>query len=156
MSNSAPKTAQMISPDAYPQMMSRQDGMRAMAALRSGQTMAQAQVAMEEAAAPMKAAILQYVDEMEAAGADMRTVFDKVHEIRGFAATAGLVTTGRIAEILCRYMDDAERMGKVPDGQLVALHVSAIARAARTQEDDIQLGEQVAAELTALARKLAR
>lgn len=156
MTNPAQKTAQMISPDAYPQMMGRQDGARAMAALRSGQTMAQAQVAMEEAAAPMKAAILQYVDEMEAAGADMRTVFDKVHEIRGFAATAGLVTTGRIAEILCRYMDDAERMGKVPDGQLVALHVSAIARAARTQEDDIQLGEQVAAELTALARKLAR
>jgi len=156
MSNSAPKTAQMISPDAYPQMMGRQDGMRAMAALRSGQTMAQAQVAMEEAAAPMKAAILQYVDEMEAAGADMRTVFDKVHEIRGFAATAGLVTTGRIAEILCRYMDEVERMGKTPDGNLVALHVSAIARAARTQEDDIQLGEQVAAELTALARKLAR
>ncbi len=156
MTNPAQKTAQMISPDAYPQMMGRQDGMRAMAALRSGQTMAQAQVAMEEAAAPMKAAILQYVDEMEAAGADMRTVFDKVHEIRGFAATAGLVTTGRIAEILCRYMDEVERMGKTPDGNLVALHVSAIARAARTQEDDIQLGEQVAAELTALARKLAR
>ena len=55
MTNPAQKTAQMISPDAYPQMMGRQDGARAMAALRSGQTMAQAQVAMEEAAAPMKA-----------------------------------------------------------------------------------------------------
>jgi hypothetical protein len=156
MSNPAQKTAQMISPDAYPQMMGKQDGMRAMASLRSSQTEARAAVAMEAAAAPMKAAILQYVDEMEAAGSDMRVVFDKVHEIRGFAATAGLVTTGRIAEILCRYMDDAERTGKTPDRQLVALHVSAIARAARSDDDDVKLGEQVAAELTALARKLAR
>lgn len=156
MSNSAQKTGQVIPPEAYPQMMSKQDAARAMKSLRSAQTMVKAQVAMEAAEPPMKMAILQYVDEMEAAGADMRTVFDKVHEIRGFAATAGLATTGRIAEILCRYMDDMERMGKAPDGPLVALHVSAIARAARTEDDDVKLGEVVAAELAALvARKLA-
>ena len=44
-----------------------------------------------------------------------RNIFDKVHEIRGFAETAGLVTTGRIADILCRYMDDMQRIGKPLD-----------------------------------------
>lgn len=157
MSNPVQKTAQMISPDAYPQMLGKQQGMRAMQSLRSTQTQDLAAGVMEACMPHLKAAALQYVDEMEGAGADMGKVFDKVHELRGFAATAGLVTTGRIAEILCRYMDDAERMGKTLDGDLVALHVSAIARAARTEDDDVKLGEQVAAELAALvARKLAR
>ena len=70
------------------------------------QTAVKAQVAMEAAVPPMRAAILQYVDELEDAGRRHAQVFDKVHEIRGFAETAGLVTTGRIADILCRYMDD--------------------------------------------------
>ncbi|MES2473210.1 MAG: hypothetical protein V4601_10275 [Pseudomonadota bacterium] len=155
MSNPAQKQAQMITPDAYPQMMSRQDGMRAMLSMRSAQTMDKAQAAMDAAVPAMKNAILQYVGELEQAGGDMRKIFETVHEIRGFAATAGLVTTGRIAEILCRYMDDMERLGKAADGQLVALHVSAIARAARAEDDDVRLGEEVAAELAALvARKL--
>lgn len=155
MSNAAQKQAEMILPDAYPQMMSKQDAAYAMRTLRSAQTMVRAQVAMEAAVPPMKIAILQYVDELEDAGSDVRLIFDKVHEIRGFAETAGLVTTGRIAEIFCRYMDDMERLEKTPDGQLVALHVSAIARAARTEDDDVRLGEVVAAELAALvARKL--
>lgn len=155
MSNAAQKQAEMISPDAYPQMMGRQDAAHAMQSLRSAQTMVKAQVAMDAAVPQMKIAILQYVDEMEDAGTDMRQIFDKVHEIRGFAETAGLITTGRIAEILCRYMDDLERMGKTPDAQLVALHVSAIARAARAEDDDVRLGEVVAAELaTLVARKL--
>jgi hypothetical protein len=157
MSNPAPKTAQMISPDAYPQMLGKQQGMRAMQSLRSTQTLDRAAGVMEACMPHLKAAVLQYVDAMEEAGADLRKVFDKVHEIRGFAATAGLVTTGRIADILCRYMDDMERMGKTPDGDLVALHVSAIAQAARAEDDDVKLGEQVAVGLAALvARKLAR
>ncbi len=155
MSNAAQKQAEMIAPDAYPQMLSKQDAARAMQSLRSRETMVKAQAAMEAAVPPMKTAILQYVDELEEAGSDMRLIFDRVHEIRGFAETAGLVTTGRIAEILCRYMDDMERLEKTPDGQLVALHVSAIARAARAEDDDVRLGEVVAAELAALvARKL--
>jgi hypothetical protein len=149
------KQAQMISPDAYPQMMGKQDAVHAMRSLRSAQTMVKAQVAMEAAVPAMRNAILEYVGELEDAGTDMHRVFDTVHEIRGFAETAGLVTTGRIAEILCRYMDDMERLGKAVDGQLVALHVSAIARAARAEDDDVRLGEVVAEELAALvARKL--
>jgi hypothetical protein len=83
-------------------------------------------------------------------------VHDKVHEIRGFAETAGLVTTGRIADILCRYMDDMERVGKPLDSHIVTLHVAAIARAARAEDDDAAMGDVVAAELAALvARRLA-
>lgn len=156
MSKKAQKQAEVISPDAYPQMMSKQDAVDATRTLRSAQTAMRAAIATKACIPPMKAAILQYVAELEDAGGDMRKVFECVHEIRGFGETAGLVTTGRIAEILCRYMDDMERLGNAPDAQLVELHVSAIARAARAEEDNAELGEMVAAELAALvARKLA-
>ncbi len=104
----------------------------------------------------MKLAILQYVCELEEAGNNMEKVFDKVHDIRCFAETAGLITTGRISEILCRYMDDMARIGRPVDRAIVALHVSAIAQAARAEEDDQAMGEVVAGELAALvARRLA-
>jgi hypothetical protein len=147
------KDPQFIAPDAYPQMISKQDAARAMQALRSSQTHAKAQVAMEAAVPPMRAAILQYVDELEAAGADLGRIFALGHEIRGFAATAGLVTTGRISEILCRYMDDMERLNRPADATVVALHVAAITRAARAMEDDVRVGEVVAAELAGLVAK---
>ena len=42
------------------------------------------------------------------------------------------------------------------DTAIVALHVAAIARAARAEDDDVKMGEMVAAELAALvARRLA-
>jgi hypothetical protein len=151
-----PSGAQLIEPDAYPQMLNRSDAARAMLALRSAETAAKAQVAMEAAIPPMRAAILRYVEEMEQAGRDLKKLFAIAHEIRGFAETAGMITTGRIAEILCRYMDDMERVGRPLDTTIVALHASAIARAARAEEDDVRMGEKVAAELAALvARRLA-
>ncbi|MDB5735663.1 MAG: hypothetical protein JWN16_2300 [Alphaproteobacteria bacterium] len=155
MTAAAAKQAQFIAPDAYPQMMSTQDAARAMQTLRSATTAVKAQLAMEQAAPPMKLAILQYVCELEEFGTDMERVFEKAHEIRGFAETAGLITTGRISEILCRYMDDMARIGKPADAIIVALHVSAIAQAARAEKDDLAMGEIVAAELAALvARRL--
>ncbi len=156
MTKQAPAEAQFIAPDAYPQMMSKQAAANAMKVLRSAQTAVKAQVAIETHIPPMRAAILQYVEELEDASGDLRAIFDKVHEIRGFAETAGLVTTGRIADILCRYMDDMYRIGKPMDTMIVKLHVSAIARAARAEDDDVKMGEVVAAELAALvARRLA-
>jgi hypothetical protein len=147
--------AKLIAPESYPQIMGRGEAVRAMLTLRSPETAARAQVAMEAAIAPMRAAILQYVEDMEQAAGDMKKLFEAAHEIRGFAETAGLITTGRIAEILCRYMDDMERVGKPFDTTIVALHASAIARAARAEEDDVRMGEEVAAELAALvARRL--
>ena len=151
-----PSGAQLIEPDAYPQMLNRPDAARALLALRSAETAAKAQVAVEAAIPPMRDAILRYVDEMEQAGHDLKKLFAIAHEIRGFAETAGMITTGRIAEILCRYMDDMERVGKPLDTTIVALHASAIARAARAEEDDVRMGEKVAAELaTLVARRLA-
>ena len=156
MTKQAPAEAQFIAPDAYPQMMSKQAAANAMKVLRSAQTAVKAQVAIETHIPPMRAAILQYVEELEDASGDLRAIFDKVHEIRSFAETAGLVTTGRIADILCRYMDDMYRIGKPMDTMIVKLHVSAIARAARAEDDDVKMGEVVAAELAALvARRLA-
>ena len=152
----AKKQAQLIAPDAYPQMMKAADVAHAMATLKSAQTRANAQVAMKAAARPMRAAILQYVDQLEDAGQDLVRIFDLMHEIRGFAETAGLVTTGRIADILCRYMDDMARMQKPADTVIVDLHIAAIARAARAQDDDVKMGEVVAAQLAALvAHRLA-
>jgi hypothetical protein len=150
------KNAQYIVPDAYPQMVGRQSVARALQSLRSAQTAAKAQVAMEAAIAPMRAAILQYVKEMEDAAGDLPIMFEKIHEIRGFAETAGLATTGRIADILYRYRDDMEGIGRPLDMTIVTLHVAAIARAARAEEEDAGRGEVVAAELAALvAHRLA-
>jgi len=144
---------QMIAPDAYPQMMTGKDVAQAMATLKSAQTKAKAQGAMKAAAPPMRAAILQYVDQLEEAGQDLVRIFDLMHEIRGFAETAGLATTGRIADILCRYMDDMLRLGKAMDAHLVALHVAAITRAARAEKDDEAMGQIVVTELAALVTR---
>jgi hypothetical protein len=156
MKTAQKKQAEIIAPDAYRQLMSKPNVARAAQTLRSAQTAQKAQVAMEAQVPAMRAAILGYVDELEKAHGNMALVFEKAHEIRGFAETAGLVTTGRIAEILCRYMDDMERAKKPLDPTLVALNVSAIGRAARTEDGDAAMGDVVAAELAALvARRLA-
>ena len=150
MTKHATAEAQFITPEAYPQLMSKRGAAQAMKVLRSAQTSVKAQVAFEAAVPPMRAAILQYVDELEDCAGDMSCVFDKVHEIRGFAETAGLMTTGRIADILGRYMDDMYRIKKPIDTVIVNLHVAAIARAARAEDDDVKLGEVVARQLAAL------
>jgi hypothetical protein len=156
MKNAPKKQAQIIAADAYPQMLNRQNAVRAIETLRSAQTAANAQAAIAAQVPALRAAILEYVDALENAEGDMTIVFAKAHEIRGFAESAGLVTTGRIADILCRYMDDMERIGKPMDTTLVALNVSAIGRAARAEGNDVAMGDAVAAELAALvARRLA-
>jgi hypothetical protein len=156
MKTAVKKQPQIIAPDAYPQMMSKPNAARAAQTLRSAQVAEKAQLAMEAQIPAMRAAILGYVEELEKAQGDMTLVFEKAHEIRGFAETAGLVTTGRIADILCRYMDDMERIKKPLDVTLVALNVSAIGRAARTEDGNAAMGDVVAAELAALvARRLA-
>jgi len=150
--NSKPKV-QLIPPGAYPQMLSKPRAARALRTLQAPETAAKAQVAMEAAMPAMRAAILQYVEEMERSADDMTRLFEAAHEIRGFAETAGMITTGRIAEVLCRYMDDITRFGRPMDTTIVALHVSAIARAARAEDDNVRTGQAVAAELAALVAK---
>jgi hypothetical protein len=152
---SAEDKAQFITPDAYPQMLEKGGAARALKVLRSAQTAMKAAVAMEACVAPMRAAVLQYVGEIEKSTADMAMIFDIAHEIRGLAETAGMITMGRISDLLCHYMDETKRMGRSPDAAIVGLHVSAIGRAARAAEDDIGMGAVVTAELSALVcRKL--
>lgn len=150
---SSAKKVEFIAPDSYPQMLSKPRAARALHSLRAPETAARAQAAMEEAMPAMRAAILQYVLDMEQAQTDMTRLFEAAHEIRGFAETAGMITTGRIAEVLCRYMDDLMRLGRPLDTTIVALHVSAIARAARAEDDSVRNGQAVAAELAALVAK---
>jgi hypothetical protein len=155
MKTASKKPSQFIAPDAYPQMLSKPNAARATRTLRSPQTAEKAQVAMDAQVPALRAAILGYVEDLERSQDDMTLVFERAHEIRGFAETAGLVTTGRIADILCRYMDDMERIKKPLDTTLVALNISAIGRAARTEDSDAAMGDVVAAELAMLvARRL--
>ncbi|HEY2008556.1 MAG TPA: hypothetical protein VGH23_06190 [Rhizomicrobium sp.] len=147
------KPAQIIAPDAYPQLINKQTAVRALDMLRSAQTAAKAQAAIEAQTPAMRAAILEYVEALEQAQGDMTLVFEKAHDIRGFAESAGLVTTGRIADILCRYMDDMERAKRPLDAVLVALNISAIGRAARAEDKDVAMGDAVAQELAALVAK---
>jgi ATP/maltotriose-dependent transcriptional regulator MalT len=152
--NPAPKKQpQIIAPHAYPQALNRKDAARAAHTLRSAKTAMKAQTAMQAQIPALRAAILGYAEELEKAQSDPALVFEKAHEIRGFAETVGLVTTGRIAETLCRYMDDMARIAKPVDGTIVALHVAAIARAARTEDKDAAMGDAVAAELATLVAK---
>ena len=94
--------------------------------------------------------------EVAARAADWTSVYDTTHEIRGLAGTAGLIATGRIANGLCHYLDAIAELGLKPDGAIASLHLDAIVRSARTEDDTARHGDAVAQELSALvARKLA-
>lgn len=150
------KKAEFIQPDAYPQMLSKPNAIRALQTLQSSQAQAKAQSAMASYTPMLQDVIRDYVEAMEEAGTDAAMIFAAVHEIRGLAENAGMVTTGRIADSLCRYMDEMDRVRKPVDQAVVTLHVAAIGRAARADQDDARMGDAVAGELNALvARRLA-
>lgn len=144
---------QIIAPDAYPQMLPRTKAAQALRTLRAPETAARAKRVIEANLPALRGAILNYVADMEIAQHDTVRIFETVHEVRNFAATAGMASTGRIADILCRYMDDMTRIGQTSDKAVVALHVSAIARAAHADDGNGQVGEMVAAELSLLVRR---
>ena len=86
---------------------------------------------------------------------DFDSVYAEAHEIRGIAQTGGLDASGRIADRLCLYLDAVGREARPVDGGIVGLHVGAIARAARAEDEATRLGSEVAEELGDLvARKL--
>jgi hypothetical protein len=147
------KKAEFIEPHAYPQMLSKAHAIRALQTLQSAHTTAKAQAAMDGYVPMLRDAILEYVEGMEEAGADTARIFAMVHEMRGLAETAGLTSTGRIADILCHYIDEMERVKKPLDPTILALHMAAIARAARTEEENVAMGLKVAAELDALVHR---
>ena len=147
---------QVIPPDAYPQMVSKAQAAGMARTLRSNVTAVTATRVIEESGEVLREAVRNYVAELEEAGMDFAILSEKAHEIRGFAETAGMLSTGRIADGLCRYFDDAEQAGVLPDKAVVALHVSAIGRTARDTDLLSQMNDVVAQELAFLAgRKLA-
>jgi hypothetical protein len=148
--------AQVIPPDVYPQMVSKAQAAGITRVLRSNVTAVTATRVIEESGESLREAVRAYVSELEGAGLDFELLSEKAHEIRGFAETAGMMSTGRIADGLCRYFDDACQAGVLPDKAVVALHVSAIGRTARDTDVMSQMNDVVARELSLLAgRKLA-
>lgn len=147
--------AQIIPPDSYPQMAGKTEAARMSRALRSDEAVQRAQRVIEEASQTLRDGVRDYVRALEAAIGDPALAWEKAHDIRGFAETAGLAATGRIADGLCRYFDEMDKLGAEADTAVVALHVSAIARAAYAEDEAIRMGEMVAKELAVLvSRKL--
>ena len=144
------KKAQIISPDLYPQMVSKSDAAKISRALRASETLAQGARAVQEVGAHLREGVRDYVRELEEAIGDHEITFDKAHEIRGFAETAGLKATGRIADGLCGYFEEIAKLGAKPDPAVVALHVSAIVRAAHAEDEASRMSDVVANELAAL------
>ena len=147
---------QIIPPESYPQMVSKSDAARISRALRSQEAVQHGNRVVEEASHALREGVRDYVRELETVVGDHRQTYEKAHEIRGFAETAGLAATGRIADGLCGYFDEMEKLGAEPDRNVIALHVSAIARAAYAEDEAIRMGNMVAKELATLVqRKLA-
>src|SRR6202044_890640 len=101
----------LIPPDAYPQMVPKSQAANIARALRSNVIAVTASRVIEESGETLRAAVRSYVEELEEAGMDFVVVSEKAHEIRGFAETAGMLSTGRIADGLCRYFDEAHQSG---------------------------------------------
>jgi hypothetical protein len=156
MSDKPKMQAQLIPPDAYPQMVSKTQAAAMARTLRSAVSTVTGARVIEDNGEVLRGAVCAYVDQLESAGMNFEIVSDKAHEIRGFAETAGMRSTGRIADGLCRYFDETDQLGVAPDTTVVALHVSAICRTAREPDAMSQMNDMVAKELSLLAgRKLA-
>jgi hypothetical protein len=141
----------IIAPDGYPQPVSRSDAARISRALRSADMLERGARAIAQAGDALRLGVEDYVRALEQAAGDPARAFDKAHEIRGFAETAGLRATGRIADGLCRYIEETSKRGVAPDPAVVALHVSAIVRAANAKDEAGRMSDVVARELAALA-----
>lgn len=148
--------AQMIAPDAYPQMMAKAQAAQFSQTLRASSTTVNATRIIADSAGTLCEALLGYVEELEAAGQSQPLVSDKAHEIKGFADTAGRPATARLAEGLCHYLERSLELGAPADAAVIALYVSAIGRATRDADQGGKMSRAVTSELSALAaRKLA-
>lgn len=142
--------AQIIPPDSYPQMASKNEVARMSRALRAPKIIQQGNHAIEETGHGLREGVRDYVRALEAAAGDLRQIYEKAHDIRGFAETVGLTAAGRIADGLCGYLDETDRLAIAPDADVIAVHVSAIARAAYAEDEAIRMGDMVAMELAVL------
>jgi hypothetical protein len=141
---------QVIPPDAYPQMVSRKNAAKLSRALRSIEAASRGAKVIQAAGQNLRDGVRDYVRELEEAIGDHQITSDKAHEIRGFAETAGLLATGRIADGLCRYFEAMGKLGAEPDTAVIVLHISAIVRAAYAEDEASRMSDVVAKELAAL------
>ena len=149
---------QFVSADTYKQLVPKERRKAAAAMLKSSETLAKAARALAVKALELRGAILELVEEMDVAAraGNWPAAFAAAHEIRGLAGTAGLVATGRIANGFCQYLDTVKRLRAVPDEAVVELHVDAIVRSSRTEDDTARYGDAVVENLSTLvSRKLA-
>jgi preprotein translocase subunit Sec61beta len=144
------KKSQVIPPDAYPQMVSKRAAAAMSRALRSRDAAEGGTHVIQQAGQNLREGVRSYVRELEAASGDHQITSDKAHEIRGFAETAGLRATGRIADGLCRYFEEMAKFAAEPDTAVIALHVSAIVRAAHAEDEASRMSDAVAKELATL------
>lgn len=147
-------SAVTIPPGCYP-VIAGSDAAGLLRALRDprvGERVASTLAAQTET---MRQAVLDHVARLETVGqgGDPGTLYAEAHEIRGLAGNAGLNATGRIANGLCRYLDALSRLNAAAEPSLVGLHLDAIARAARAEDEATRLGEEVVNQLAALVNK---
>ena len=141
-----------------PPLLSEGGRKQAMAKLKSSDTLAKATRIIAMRTAELRGAVLALIEQLEDAmrAQDWPSVFAATHEIRGIAGTAGLSATGRIANGLCHYLDSIAQLGLLPDAAIANLHLDAVIRSARTEDDAARHGDAVVELLSALvARKLA-
>jgi Hpt domain len=146
-----------VAADDYPQLLPESRRRRALGTLRSDETLAKAGRIIALRKTELHAAVLEMVAQMEQAARarDWKSVYATAHEVRGLAGTAGLSATGRIANGLCHYLDAIALLMLEPDLAVASLHLDAIVRSVRTEDDAARHGDVVALELSALvARKL--
>jgi hypothetical protein len=151
------KKTEFIDAKSYPPVVRGIDAAHFISVLKSEDAARRADRAVLARTSQMRDAVLGYVSGLEQAAraSDDAAAFCEAHEIRGLAGTVGLVAAGRIANGLCLYLYALTGRGQSADRAVIMLHVDAIARAARAQDEATRLGGTVAVELAALvAHKL--
>lgn len=148
------KRAVLVPAENYKPLLPRGRERAALTTLKSSETIAKATRVIALKRAELRGAVLALVQQMEEAAReqDWPTVFAAAHEIRGLAGTAGLSATGRIANGFCHYLDSLAELGVDPERSVVGLHLDAVVRSARTEDDTARHGDAVVQDLATLVR----
>ncbi|HSM94458.1 MAG TPA: Hpt domain-containing protein [Rhizomicrobium sp.] len=144
--------AEIIGTDQYPAMLNAEAAEAFLVELSLRDTSKRANGALETKRTQISHAVRGYIEVLEKAikSGDVAAMLAQAHEIRGLAANAGLEAVGRLADGLYKYLDTAMRLEAPADGDVISLHINAIARAASTASEAKAYGDKVAAELNAL------
>lgn len=152
-----PPDKKIIPAADYPALLPPARRVQALRLLRSDEMLDKANRVILMKKAELRGVVMEHIERIEAAtrSREWALVFELAHEIRGLAATAGLSATGQIANGLCRYLDTLNLHAAAPDIAVATLHLDAIVRSARTEDDAARYGATVADQLeTLVERKL--